>query len=140
MAVRVKIEIALGTRSVQVVAIANTGFESDDPQILLPAAIAKRLQGTRASKAAPLRYATAGGLGLALSPIGVGSVRVDVPDRQPPAVDARLLASQDETEVVMNDMLVEALGLDLVKPGHGIWRFRDDPHDRERPSEARTTY
>ena len=73
-------------------------------------------------------------------PLGVGSVRVLVPDRQTPAVEASLLTSPDECEIVMNDVLVEALGLDLLKPGHGIWRYRDDPHERERSSEPRTTY
>ncbi len=140
MAVRVKVRIALGGHSVQVVAIANTGFETDDAQLLLPVAIGKHLRGTRASKATPIRYATAGGMGLSLVPIGIGSVRALVPDRQTPAVDARILVSQDETEIVMNDVLVEALGLVLLKPGHGIWRFLDDAQDRERPSEPRTTY
>jgi hypothetical protein len=40
--VRVKLRVTLGGRAVEAVALANTGFETDEPQLLVPQAFLTR--------------------------------------------------------------------------------------------------
>jgi len=42
MGVRVKLRVTLGGRAVEAVALANTGFETDEPQPLVPQALITR--------------------------------------------------------------------------------------------------
>ena len=38
-------------------------------------------------------------------------------------------------QALINDMLIEALGIVIEAAGSGLWRFRWDPPDRLRQSE-----
>lgn len=126
MAVRVKIRIERKTAPgpsawLEVVALANSGFESDAPELVLPRGVAELLglwpppKGARQdvfeSPAATFRMVTVG---------GAAFVRLAaVPGRRVVA-DAAL--SDRETEVVMNDALVEALRIELVAAKRGLYR------------------
>lgn len=48
-------------------------------------------------------------------------------DRKSDAQQARLVVSLLEDEVIMNDKLVESLGVELVAVGRGLWCSTNDP-------------
>jgi len=48
---------------------------------------------------------------------------------------ADVMISPIEEEVLVNDKLTEELGIVLLAPGSGKWRFVDDPIDKVRSSE-----
>jgi hypothetical protein len=63
MGVRVKLRVTLGGRAVEAVALANTGFETDEPQLLVPQALLARNGVSLEVLGRPLavEYDTAGG-------------------------------------------------------------------------------
>jgi hypothetical protein len=48
---------------------------------------------------------------------------------------ADVIISATETEVLISDKLAEDLGIVLIAPGSGKWKFADDPPDVIRYSE-----
>ena len=67
-------------------------------------------------------------------------VRVVTEDREGPSVEAAVLINPADDEILISDALAGALGLILLDTERGIWRFRDDPPNRERPSEAPSSW
>jgi hypothetical protein len=135
MAVRVRVGITRATSSrsrvIETVAVANSGFEARDPEILLPVRAAERLglwpppAGAHAerfeSPAASFSMITIpGAVRVSLS----GSVR---------GTRCTVVVSERETEVVLNDQLVDALRIELVAPGRGLYRV--GRHGRLRRTE-----
>jgi hypothetical protein len=114
------------------VAIANTGFESAAPEVLLPVRAAERLglwpppRGARAE-----RFESPGAT---FSMVAVRkALRVSLAESAREVV-AHAVISERETEVVLNDHLVEALHLELIAPARGLYRV--GPKGRLRPSDA----
>jgi hypothetical protein len=134
MAVRVRIEIVFLGKKMQTVAIANAGYEAGDPELLIPysLAIKRWKQGLR--KAITTEYKTAGGPAR-FKILGRAKVKVKCIDRSTQEIVSNLLVSDTEDEALLNDKLIEKLGIILLKPGKGTWRFNDDPADKERASE-----
>lgn len=141
MAVRVPVRIEAGKggkgRAIETVAVANSGFEAHDAEILLPRLVAERLglwpppPGARAepfeSPGAAFKMITiAGALRLSLQ---------GVPRRK---VTCNAVVSERESEVVLNDWAVDALGIDLVAVGRGLYRVGE--RGRIRKSSLKETW
>lgn len=126
----------INNKEIPVVALANAGYESDENEILLPGGLARKfkLKGGRKE-----RYHTAGG-DVYFKHLGKATVRVITEDKKTKPITAKLYISPYEDEVIINDKLIEELGIDLLKVKKGIWRFWDDPPTKERPSEPKQTY
>ena len=136
MVVRVRLKVKRGDKEIEVVAVANSGYESPDPQLLVPKSVARELGlWPPPPEAIETIYDTAGG------PLRVWyiprSVRVSVvtPDYVSEEVLADLVISPLADEVLMSDMLIEALGIVIEAAGRGLWRFRWEPKEKLRPSE-----
>ncbi len=137
MAVRLRVRIeraAAGkTPAVDTVAVANSGFEAGAAEVLLPVRVAERLalwpppRGARAerfeSPAATFSMVTV-----------TRAVRVDLVGGRRGGVVCDAVISERETEVVLNDRLVEALRVELVAVGRGLYRV--GPRGRLRRSDA----
>jgi len=138
MAVRVKLRIRSRTSGevAKVSALINTGFETESPQLLIPVRLAKQL-----SLYPPPPTSSVVEIGTAGGPARVFLVRdaVDVwavaEDREVGPRPADVLISPIEEEALVNDKLTEELGIVLLAPGSGRWRFADDPAERVRSSE-----
>lgn len=125
MAVRVRVRIARAGRApapeIETVAVANSGFEADDPEALVPVRLAQHLglwpppPGSRAERF----ESPAGALALVMVP---RAVRVAVAGTRR-FVFANAVVSERESELVMNDWLVDRLGIDLLASGRGLWRL-----------------
>ncbi len=138
MAVRIRLRLRSRTSGEvsEVSALVNTGFETESPQLLIPTRLAMRL-----SLYPPPPTSSVVEVGTAGGPSRVFLVRdaIDVwaltEDREVGPKLADVLISPIEEEVLVNDKLTEELGVVLLAPGSGKWRFADDPVDKVRSSE-----
>jgi hypothetical protein len=133
VAARLKIEITRKAKTVTDIALANSGYESQEAEIVVPSAVARKL-GIR-GRGSRERFIVAGKKEVAFEAHGDIAVRVIVGDRLTSAVVAKVFVSRSEDRIIMNDVLCGALGLVLLDFGLGKWRFKDDPADMERRSE-----
>ena len=136
MAVRVRVKIELEGKSVETIALVNSGFEADTPQILVPIKMLLR-SGIELSRlpGENVEYGTAGGLITMYVARRVCRVYVVEPDRTVGGVEADLVLSPMEREVLISDALGEELRIVLLNLKKGYWRFSDDP-----PSKVRRSY
>jgi len=134
LAVRVRLRIRKGGRKVVTSALVNTGFEADEPQLIVPLPLAEELQ-LLSGEASIEDFSTAGG-GL------ISGYRIEEPievelvleDREPPAMQVPVTVLPRETEVIMSDKLASDLGIVVLDPWRGIWCLRDELGTKERPS------
>ena len=61
------------------------------------------------------------------------TVSVITEDKSSSEIECDAVISHFDREVLINDKLCDALGIVLLTPGSGIWRFIDE--DRSRKSE-----
>jgi len=139
MAVRLKIKLKSRKDifyEVETVAIANTGFEAEGLEVVVPESLARRMgflpelpQGTRVED-----YVSASGLARAYVIPQSLDVEVLASDRirGPVVADAVIL---DTDEILLSDKMIEELNIILEKPGSGLWRFSDEPSSTLRRSE-----
>lgn len=139
MGVRVKLRIKVRGREQETAALVNTGFETDKPELLIPAKLAERLgvypppKGTEVGE-----YATVGGPVIMLRV--PGRIRVHMLyERGSRLVEAVAVISTLEQEVLISDTLAEKLKIVILSPGRGLWRFGDDKPGKTRRS-ARAKY
>jgi hypothetical protein len=125
MAVRIKLRLRYCDKVLETPALVNTGFETPNPQILLPVKVAERLSLWPELPRDTLVeiYDTAGG------PVRVYRVRnavnVEIPEKGI-SVIADAVISHTEVEVLISDKLADELMIVIERPGEGIWRFRDE--------------
>jgi hypothetical protein len=125
MAVRIRLRLRYCGKVLETSALVNTGFETPNPQILLPIKVAERLSlWPELPKDALVEiYDTAGG------PVRVYRVRnavnVEIPEKGI-SVIADAVISHTEVEVLISDKLADELMIVIERPGEGIWRFRDE--------------
>ena len=138
MALRVKlrIKVANSEAKAEVSALVNTGFETEKPQLLIPKALASKLGLWPPPPDSKLiELGTAGGPVRHFLLPGFLEVAVVAGEREVGPVACDAIISHIEEEVIVNDKLSEALGIIIVGPGSGKWRFVDDPPDLIRRSE-----
>ncbi len=137
MAVSVEIKVDLSEgKSLETVALVNTGFETLKPELLLPVKAAEELDlwpnlpnGARVEI-----YDTAGGPMRAYIIPDVARVSISVEDRESESPSSDIVISHTEVEVLISDKLAGKLRVLIEDPGEGIWRFRDDPSGKMRAS------
>ncbi len=138
MALRIKIRIRNRygpSKEVSTVALVNSGFEADTPQILIPMKLARELNlYNRLIEARIESYGTvAGPIRMYVIPSSV-EVWIDESDIKPSKVICDALISDTETEVLISDYLAGELGIIAEDFRHGYWRLRSDPKNKIRTS------
>ncbi|MBW8051148.1 MAG: hypothetical protein FVQ77_12575 [Cytophagales bacterium] len=135
MAVRLPIEINVSSVKANASALANSGYETIEPEILVPLSFAKNNLGLSTEDGKKVAYQAAAHKEVQFYFIEKKvKIKVVTKDKQSVYIDAILLISETEDQVVLNDKLVGRLGIDLVNVAEGIWRFTDDPSDISRKS------
>lgn len=130
MAVRVPVVIVYEKSKILASAILNAGYETKKPEILAPT---KLLKLNQIRKTNPLAYKTAGGTAIHYS-LGKAKIKVKCQDKESKDVAADLLISDLLDEILISDKLISELGIILLDPGKGYWRFKDDPPNKIRRS------
>ncbi len=140
MAVRLPVEIEYSSRKAKVSAIANAGYETQEPEILVPLSFANKHLCVSKEFGKEITYIAAGGQEVKFFRFEQANVRVFTDDSQSPVISAKLMVSGNEDEIILNDQLIDKLGIVLVKVGAGKWQFSDDPHDKLRDSSQRQLF
>jgi len=138
MVVRVRVRLRSSRGEVITTALANSAFEAEEPEVIIPKGVAERLGlYPRLPADSEVReYKAVGGVVVNTFLIR-GPLRISVlsGDREVGPTNAAVVITPGEDEVVLSDVLMDALGIVLLKPGQGIWRFADDAEGTARKSE-----
>lgn len=138
MGVRVQLRL-VGPKGAEVStsALLNGGFEVRGPHLLLPARCAERLLGDYRAAARKQTMEAAGGEVSFLFVESEISGRVRVEDREGREVSFRALISEHDTEVLVSDAGIDALGIRIESFVPGRWRFAEETQvrDSEAPQE-----
>ncbi|MCX8205031.1 MAG: hypothetical protein N3H31_05220 [Candidatus Nezhaarchaeota archaeon] len=124
---RVRLKIALSGRSVEAVALVNTGFEGDAPELLIPLHVAERLGiwPTLPEDALIETYRSASGL-MRVYRVKGAEASLIAEDVRPSTVPVYLAISEYTDEVLINDQLTSCLGIVIEDPAEGLWRLRGE--------------
>jgi len=131
MGVRVKIKVVVGNRTIEAIALVNSGFETDRPQLLVPHKflLTNNVEVESLGNPITTEYDTAGGPILMLIYPEACAVSVVEEDKMSRNVKADLVISSIERELLISDALIEELEMIILSPRRGLWRFTDDlPH------------
>ena len=136
LVVRVRVKLSRNGRGIETSALANSGYESETPQILVPIKLAEQLgfwpptidleESVFESAGGPLR------VWIASKSV---KVKVIVADVETKDVEADLIISPLADEVLLSDKMISELNIALEDPGRGYWRFTWEPKEKVRRSE-----
>jgi len=127
MGVRVKVRIKYKDASLDLVALVNTGYETDVPEILVPVSVAERLglfprlpDGTIVET-----YKTASGL---MRTYRVGGVSTSLLIGGTEARDVRtyIVISEYTDESLISDQLASEFCIVVEDPAKGLWRLKGE--------------
>ncbi len=107
-------------RFVETSLFLNAGYEAPSPRVLLPKGLANALGLAEEGRLIEAR--TSVGVGI-LRGLDV-KLRIEVEGR---SAEAEVRVSDFETEAVANDALIEAPGIEILRPKEGLYKFADDP-------------
>jgi len=113
-------------------ALLNGGFEAESPHVLLPRRAYAHLYSTEPAGTRADEVQTAGGASAVLVLADPVDAWVDAGDRAGPVAPVHVIVSDAETEVLVSDAAIDALGIEIKSHGRGVWRFAGE--ERERPS------
>lgn len=130
--VKVKIESMRNNKELVTVALLNTGFTSNELDILIPKNIAKELNLWPPPDDAILEVLDTAG-GEVLSYLIPNSVKLTVleNDRVSKTIICNTIVSLHEKEVLLSDAVIEELEIEILSPWRGFWRFRGEGKIRE---------
>jgi hypothetical protein len=135
MAVRVKLLVSSGDRRLTTVALVNSGFEADTPQLLLPLKAAHELGIRPPLGGLEATYDTAGGATRVWVYPEAARVRLLCEEGElGDEVSADIVVSPIEDEVLISDRLAGSLRIVVEDFSLGTWRVRGSR--KRRRSEA----
>lgn len=136
MAVRVRVRIARNGKEIVASALANSGYESETPQVLLPIEAAEILNLWPPEKnIEETVFDTAGGPLRVWVASRAVKVKVVVEDIDMPFVEADAVISPIADEIMLSDKMISELNIALEDPGRGYWRFTWEGKEVKRRSE-----
>jgi len=129
MVVRVVVEIKRGDKVIESSALVNSSYEAEEPELHIPIALARTL-GFNLESLRGERYRVVGAE-VTTYILGNVLVRVKTEDRSTEWINAKAVTVPGEYEVILSDALTEQLGIEIVKPKKGLWRFSGETKTRE---------
>lgn len=132
--IRIRIESLKGKKEIiETIALVNTGYESEEPEIIIPIKLAEKLgiwpklpENSRIEE-----YGTVGGIiKLYWIPYCV-KVKILTKDKTSKYVRSHVTISEFEREVLLSDKLAGALGIVIENIGKGYWRFPNEKKIRK---------
>jgi hypothetical protein len=135
MAVRVRLRLTGPKGSLTSSAVLNGGFEVPAPQLLLPARAATRLLGEFRRSAKRQEMEAAGGDVELLAARGTVRGCVLAGRRRGPETAFGVLVSDADSEILVSDAGIDALGVRIETFAPGRWRLADETviRDTEAP-------
>jgi len=127
MGVRVKVRVNYRGASLDLIALVNTGYETDVPEILVPINVAEKLgllprlpEGTIIET-----YKTASGL-MRVYRIGGAYVSLLIGDVEERKVETYIVISEYTDESLISDQLTSEFGIVIEDPAKGLWRLKGE--------------
>jgi hypothetical protein len=127
MGVRVRVRIKYGDASLDLVALVNTGYETDVPEILVQVSVAEKLgiyprlpDGTIVET-----YKTAAGLMKAYR-VGGASTALLIEGVEAREVGTYVVISEYADEPLISDQLASEFGKVIEDPAEGLWRLKGE--------------
>lgn len=140
MVVRVKVRVrplkGKSSGTIETSALANAGYESIAPEVVIPARLARRLGFLPKLPKDARKETYVSVMGTATMQFIPDALKVTVStsDREAGPVTGGVLISKEEREVLLSDRMIEELKLLLYRPGAGLWKFTDDKPEVMRES------
>ncbi|MCX8168613.1 MAG: hypothetical protein N3E39_00095 [Candidatus Methanomethylicia archaeon] len=135
MVVRVKLKIMKENKIIESSALANSGYEAETPQLLIPIKVAEQINLWPIQTGYETIFETAGGpLKVWVIPKAC-IVKVISEDTESHEIKVDIVISQIADEILLSDKLIGELQLALEDVGRGLWRFRWEPKEKVRYSE-----
>jgi hypothetical protein len=127
MGVRVRVRVRYGGTSFDMVALINTGYETDVPELLVPVSVAERLGlwPKLPEDTVVETYKTASGLMRVYRVRGVRAGLL-VSGTEERDVEVYLVISEHTDEALISDQLASAFGIVIEDPARGLWRLRGE--------------
>jgi len=123
--VRVKVRVKYSGKSVDLIALVNTGYETDVPEILIPVDIAEKLGlwPKLPDNTLVETYKTASGL-MKVYRVGGANVSLLIDDVEVRSTEAYVVISEHTDEALISDQLTSRLDIVIEDPAKGLWRLR----------------
>ena len=130
---RTKITSLKSGRTIEANSLANAGFETEEPTMLVPTKVAEQLTfWPRLPEGAAIKaFETAGGVTRLYHIPDAVEVQALTEDKFSEPVKCALVISEIEREVLLSDMAIEELGIVIEGAGSGLWKFRGEERVRE---------
>ena len=113
------------SKEVQTSALVNSGYETEEPEIIIPMALARVLELSPSSTVSS--YLVAGGSHLsAIRANEMLKVSIMLEDRATNEVDAVPIIVPGENEVIISDRLAHELDIVILDTFNGEWCLRDE--------------
>ena len=131
------LRIRRGRTEVITSALVNSGFEAEEPQLIVPVGLAEAL-GLGQEGASIEGFGTAGG-GRAYGYRIQGTLEVELllEDREPVRARASITVLPGEEEVLISDRLASELGIVILDAWRGEWCLLDELGSKRRFSAPR---
>ncbi len=125
--VRVKLKSRINNREIETLALLNTGFTTDELDIIVPKHIAEKLGLWPPPNNAILETLETPG-GEILSYLVLRSIELSVveEDKISGPILCNAIISLYEKEVLLSDTVIEELGIEILSPKTGYWRFKGE--------------
>jgi len=131
--VKLKVKAKSTRRNVETVALVNSGFITEKPQLLIPKRLAEKLGiWPPPPTSLVIEFGTAGGPIRNFVVPEELEVNIVEPDRETKPIICDAVISHVEEEVLINDKLGEELGIIILGLASGKWKLIDDPADKVR--------
>ena len=131
-----RLRVERGEKVREIVALVNSGYEADTPQLMIPAGLARELGlWPPPPDAKEDFFDTAGGPVRVWIVRSAARIKAIAEDAESDPVEADIVISQLIDEPLISDMLAGKLSIAVEDFLEGLWRFRWEPKERTRKSE-----
>jgi len=137
MVIRLRIILKRKKKKIEAIALINSGYESFEPEILIPLELAKELKliPSLPSHSEIKEYILADGRVTRLIRIkNALDVLIKEEDRTLEVKNVNAVISEESKEILISDKLASKLKIVALDFGEGIWCFRDELGKKERKS------
>jgi len=126
--IRIKINSLKGKPPLEVSSLLNTGFGTEEPEVLVPVKVAEKLSfWPELPEGAMVKaYETTGGIARMCRISKAIEIQAATRDKISKPVKCALVISEIENEVLLSDRTIEELDIIIESPAKGLWKFKDD--------------
>ncbi|MGB9631227.1 MAG: hypothetical protein ACP5KE_06190 [Candidatus Methanodesulfokora sp.] len=135
MGIRVKVRLRVGEKDAVVSALVNSGFESNEPDICIPLALAEELGVWPSQRVESEEASTAGGeVPVFRVPVSA-ELQLVLNDKLGEKIQCNIVVNPYVDEVLLSDYVTDELKIIPISFRRGLWRHEKDPAEVIRESE-----